>query len=240
MTIAETLSVASTTPDLSIVIIDDHPLAARGVCAAFAEAGVEATSAAPAQTTAGQVANTNHSPGSSVDTTFLATDANIALVDLSMGPEPDAGCDYARRLSAKGVSVLMLTGVEDQRRLDACIAAGAEAVLSKALPLDEIVSKVLQHWAGEPLLSVAERAEIVNRHSSDARDRRDLEQRLDSLTVREREVLCQLVEGHNVSTIAVENFVAECTVRTQVKSLLRKLQVSSQLEAVALAHRVGS
>ena len=42
-----------------------------------------------------------------------------------------------------------------------------------------------------------------------------------------------------VRAIAQDSVVSEATVRTQVKSILGKLEVSSQLAAVGLAHRMG-
>jgi DNA-binding NarL/FixJ family response regulator len=59
------------------------------------------------------------------------------------------------------------------------------------------------------------------------------------LTPRERQVLGRLIEGNSVRDIARANVVSEATVRTQVKSILGKLEVSSQLAAVGLAHQVG-
>ena len=47
------------------------------------------------------------------------------------------------------------------------------------------------------------------------------------------------MKGQTVREIATECVVAEATVRTQVKSILAKLEVTSQLAAVGLAHRVG-
>ena len=57
--------------------------------------------------------------------------------------------------------------------------------------------------------------------------------------MRECEVLGQLMQGHSVRGIAEHSVVAETTVRTQVKSILAKLEVSSQLAAVGLAYRIG-
>ena len=59
------------------------------------------------------------------------------------------------------------------------------------------------------------------------------------MTRREAEVLGQLMAGKQVTEIARTRFVSESTIRTQVKSILSKLQVSSQLTAVGLAHRIG-
>ena len=56
--------------------------------------------------------------------------------------------------------------------------------------------------------------------------------RLETLSDREEEVLQRLYEGVGVRAIAEQSEVAEATVRSQVKSILRKLDVSSQMAAV--------
>jgi two-component system, NarL family, nitrate/nitrite response regulator NarL len=63
--------------------------------------------------------------------------------------------------------------------------------------------------------------------------------RLGSLTRREVDVLAHLVRGRSAAEIARHHVVTEMTVRTQVKSILRKLEVGNQLAAVALAREVG-
>ena len=59
------------------------------------------------------------------------------------------------------------------------------------------------------------------------------------MTRREAEVLGQLMAGKRVAEIARGWVVSESTVRTQVKAVLAKLEVSSQLTAVGLAHQIG-
>jgi DNA-binding NarL/FixJ family response regulator len=56
---------------------------------------------------------------------------------------------------------------------------------------------------------------------------------LDKLSNREREVLDLIVQGYRAGAIAKKSFVSMSTVRTQIRSILAKLKVSSQLEAVA-------
>jgi DNA-binding NarL/FixJ family response regulator len=60
-----------------------------------------------------------------------------------------------------------------------------------------------------------------------------------NLTRREREILSDLMAGRRAAAIARHSYVSLNTVRTQIRSLLRKLGVHSQLEAVALARRSG-
>jgi DNA-binding NarL/FixJ family response regulator len=57
------------------------------------------------------------------------------------------------------------------------------------------------------------------------------------LTEREQFVLAELIEGHCAEEIARDSVVSISTVRSQIKSILHKLGVSSQLAAVALARR---
>jgi DNA-binding NarL/FixJ family response regulator len=59
------------------------------------------------------------------------------------------------------------------------------------------------------------------------------------LTEREQVVLSELIEGHCAEDIAKAAFVSISTVRSQIKSILQKLGVNSQLAAVAMARRAG-
>jgi two-component system, NarL family, nitrate/nitrite response regulator NarL len=59
------------------------------------------------------------------------------------------------------------------------------------------------------------------------------------LTRREREVLIGLMRGATAGEISKENYVSLPTVRSQIRSILCKLGVNSQLAAVAFAYRSG-
>ena len=59
------------------------------------------------------------------------------------------------------------------------------------------------------------------------------------LTPREREVLAHLCQGHRAARIARLESVALSTIRAHIRSVLQKLGVNSQLQAVALAWRYG-
>ena len=62
---------------------------------------------------------------------------------------------------------------------------------------------------------------------------------LERLTARERQVLGGLMSGLRPAEIAQRDYVSVTTVRNQVQAILTKLNVHSQLEAVAMAHRFG-
>lgn len=64
-------------------------------------------------------------------------------------------------------------------------------------------------------------------------------ERIRSLTPRETEVLGLLASGNASQDVANELFISLTTVRTHIQNILKKLEVHSQLEAVALAFKRG-
>jgi len=62
---------------------------------------------------------------------------------------------------------------------------------------------------------------------------------LDRLSPRERSVLISLMEAATVREIAEQEYVSVSTVRGQIRSIISKLGVRSQLAAVVLAYQSG-
>ncbi|MEE1821635.1 LuxR C-terminal-related transcriptional regulator [Streptomyces sp. BE20] len=69
------------------------------------------------------------------------------------------------------------------------------------------------------------------------REREQEARRFSALTRREQQVLCALLVGCSATEIAAADQVSLPTVRSHIRAVLTKLGVSSQLAAVALAHR---
>lgn len=63
------------------------------------------------------------------------------------------------------------------------------------------------------------------------------DRRLAWLSDRERVVLLHMMDGLSAEQIAAADYVTVATVRSQIRSILLKLGVTSQLAAVALAYR---
>ena len=112
-------------------------------------------------------------------------------------------------------------------------------MLAKSQPLRDILATVRRIVAGLPVMDREEREELLAEWAGSASSHQGVRERLDLLTVREREVLGHLMKGRAVREIAGLSVVSEATVRTQVKSILAKLEVSSQLAAVGMAHEIG-
>ncbi|MGH3413874.1 MAG: helix-turn-helix transcriptional regulator [Marmoricola sp.] len=110
--------------------------------------------------------------------------------------------------------------------------AGAREILPTTATLEELSQSVLAIVSGD--IDTGGLHEDAVRAWRDAgEEHHKLAHRLERLSPREMEILVELHDGDSVRVIAQRAGVSEGTVRSQVKSLLHKLKVSSQLQAVA-------
>ena len=142
-------------------------------------------------------------------------------------------------LVAAGSRVLMLTGAAGRPVMGECIEAGAAGILEKGQPLERLVDTIRRALTGSNVMRPTERDLLLERSHAAKEEARHLEEPFMQLTVKERHVLAYLVEGRSAEEIARQELVTLHTVRSQIKSVLAKLGVQSQLAAVAMAHRCG-
>lgn len=162
----------------------------------------------------------------------------IVLLDLDLGPAGD-GARLVEPLARAGSAVVVVTASIDETRAGECLRYGARAVLLKSTPLSSILAALRLISEGRAVMSREERQRLIAEYHQDKVNVQALRRRLELLTSREREVLAHLMTGLPVREIAIRSFVSEATVRTQVKSILAKLEVSSQLAAVGAAHKAA-
>jgi len=211
-----------------VTIVDDHSLFAESLALALAAEGLHTECVVP---------SADLSDPAQLERAVLATAPDLVLMDLDLGPGLD-GMRLVPGLTGKGVSVVVVTGSGEAVRRGEALHHGASHVIAKTEPFGVILETVRRMRSGLPVISREERAALLALWREASAADRELRRRFDSITRREAEVLGLLMAGHQVSGIARSRFVSESTVRTQVKSILAKLQVSSQLTAVGLAHQI--
>lgn len=209
-----------------VAVVDDHVLFAEAMVVALVHRGYDARCVVP---------DADATTGASLISQVLAGNPDVVLLDLDLGPAGD-GLDLIVRLSTRSL-VVVVTGNSDPVRIGAALAAGAVTVLSKSFPLEQILDTLTRLRDGLPAMAKEERERLLARWRHHRQFDREVKARFALLTTREAEVLAELMAGRQVSEIARRSFVSESTVRTQVKSVLSKLQVNSQLTAVGLAYR---
>lgn len=168
----------------------------------------------------------------------LRANPRTAILDLDLGRFGD-GVTLVAHLARAGTNVVVVTASEERSRWGACMRQGARKVLTKSGALQEVLGTVRRLHQGLPVVTREELESLLDAWQQENAAVVDMRRRLELLTPREREVLQSLTEGLAVRAIARSSFVSEATVRTQVKSILAKLEVSSQLAAVGMAHHTG-
>jgi DNA-binding NarL/FixJ family response regulator len=209
-----------------VIIVDDHCLLAQGLSFTLGQQGTAVTTVATPDE-------------ARLVALVLERAPCLVLVDLAFEGSPVCGVDLIEPLRAAGATVVVLTGSKDPALLGTCLERGATAIAGKSEDFDQLLERIGRVLRGEPGMSVTKREELL----AAARDARAAERRrwapFEQLSPREREVLDRLAHGEAADTIASSTFVSLATVRTQIQSILRKLQVTSQLSAVALVHDAG-
>jgi len=141
----------------------------------------------------------------------------------------------ARALVDAGASVIALSVGGSAAAVAACVEQGATGVLQIDALADEL-STVTKATPGRMNGSARTNG---NSSNGSQRPRRQLPPPFDALvhlTSTERKVLFHMMEGRAAGDIAAVLVVSLTTVRSHIRSILRKLNVNSQLAAVAIAN----
>ncbi len=205
--------------DERILLVDDHPLTLEALSSLLRQHGFDVVGAA------GDGAEAIHQAE--------ALQPELVLLDLTM-PGMDGLTALARiREAAPGCEVVVLTasGTEDDL-LDA-VRAGAAGYLLKSEPPERIAEFLRGVAEGEAALSGSIARSLLERVRAGGRLGGGVPDSIaEKLSAREVEVLLLLDDHLGTDEIATRLFISEHTVRSHVKSLLRKLGVSSRREAL--------
>jgi DNA-binding NarL/FixJ family response regulator len=202
-----------------ILIADDHPLTREALAGLLAQHGFDVV----AQAASGEEAVER--------TAELAPE--LVLLDLSMPGMGGLAALPLVREAAPGCEVVVLTASGTEDNLLAAIRAGAAGYLLKNEPPERIVDFLRGVARGEAALSGSIARRLLEQvRDGGYRDAGVPDSIAAELTAREVEVLLLLDEHLATDEIARRLFISEHTVRSHVKSLLRKLGVSSRREAL--------
>lgn len=163
---------------------------------------------------------------------------DVVLLDVVM-PGVD-GVSAARTLVDRcaSVAVVMLSASDDEALGLLCLRTGAMGFLPKATSLEGLSRALRAAAAGETVITRSLTKRLVEGLRKAPADGAGMRPVRSSLTSREWEVLDLLCQGGSTDSIAQTLVVSTETVRSHVKNILRKLDVSSRREAVAAAREL--
>jgi len=167
----------------------------------------------------------------------LELSPDVVLMDLNM---PDmTGIEAIRKiLEVKpDTKILMLTVSEDDEDLFNAVRAGAMGYLLKNVESERLVSSVQQVAKGEATVSAAltDRIFAEFRAMSARAQKSERENQKDLLSNREKEILTHISRGESNKEIANVLCIAESTVKIHVQNILKKLNLSSRVQAAVYA-----
>jgi DNA-binding NarL/FixJ family response regulator len=205
----------------TIAIVDDHELLAETLRVALKAQGIDAVRITPGD-------------GTTVLASVLQAGGDLVLLDLDLGRFGDT-TPMVAPLVAAGVRVLIVTGVVDRARIAAALEQGAIGYQSKGDGFDALLAKATSALTATGSLDPQDRLAMFEelRQARAEQDRRLAP--FQKLTSREQDALRALAHGQTVSQIAHAWVVSESTMRSHVRGILNKLDVTSQLAAVAMA-----
>jgi two-component system response regulator DevR len=206
---------ADDAPDsIRVFLLDDHEIVRRGIA--------DLLQAEPDIIVVGEA-------GSAADALrrIPATSPQVAVLDARL---PDgSGIEVCReiRSSAPEIRCLILTSYDDNDAIFAAVMAGAAGYLLKEVRGSYLVDAIRQVAAGKSLMDPA----VTERLLSRLRDGAPHDERLASLTAREREVLGLISDGLTNREIGERLFLAEKTIKNYVSGLLAKLGMQRRTQA---------
>ena len=163
---------------------------------------------------------------------------DIVLLDLDM-PVMNGRETLAQILSSNPQqTVVMLTVSEDNDDLTECMRIGARGFLLNNINADFLLDSIRKAVDGDNVFSPEMTTRLVQSLISPASPRAD--HLLSTLTPREMEILGYLAAGHSNKVIARHLDLAESTIKVHVQNILRKLNLSSRVQAAvyAVQHKV--
>ncbi|MFC8294631.1 response regulator [Streptomyces sp. NPDC057242] len=208
--------------DITLLIVDDHPVVRDGLRGMFAAegSGFRVLGEAPDGVRGVELA--------------LELDPDVVLMDLRM--PGGGGVDAIAALARHGARarVLVLTTYDTDTDTLPAIEAGATGYLLKDAPREELFAAVRAAAGGRTVLSPAVASRLVTAVRAPTAPPADT-----TLSAREAEILALVARGTANRAIAAELFISEATVKTHLTHIYAKLGAKDRAAAVAAGYERG-
>lgn len=202
----------------SILIIDDHPI--------FRDAlGMLIT---------GQYGESSVMTASTIDEGLTRIDAergvHLILLDMEIPGEKGAQAVLSLKRRYPAVEIIVISGSEERRDVEAVLRAGAKAFISKAVSTS-LILKIAQ--------DVLNGTELDARWITPSGGQEISDNSMVKLTDRQKQTLTYLCMGLSNKEISLRLGLSDITVKSHVSAIFRALGVINRTQAVLAARRLG-
>lgn len=164
---------------------------------------------------------------------------DVILLDLHMPDTSGLQVIALLREEAPLAQIIMLTVSEDAEDLLEALRAGARGYLLKNIETDFLLDAIARAAKAESVMSPVMANKLADAIRAPAKEISHIDSGIERLTVREREVIIMLARGASNKEIARSLDLVESTVKIHVQGILRKLNLSSRVQAAVLAVELG-
>ena len=165
---------------------------------------------------------------------------DVVLLDLHMPGMSGVETLQLMHQDCPDTAIIMLTVSEESEDLALALRVGAQGYLIKNIETDYLLRSIRRAAAGETVVAEALTGKLVAQMQSAGQSAQTLSG-LDKLTPREKDILACLALGESNKFIARKLDLAESTVKIHVQNVLKKLKLSSRVQAAVFAveHRMS-
>ncbi len=163
---------------------------------------------------------------------------DVVLLDLHM--PGTSGLEALQMLTEEvpNTITLMLTVSEDAQDLMRALRSGAQGYLLKNIEVDFLIESIRRAIAGDSVMSPQMSVALIDAVRQPVVTQQAEKQTV-KLTPRESEIIVMLAQGESNKSIARTLDLAESTVKIHVQGILRKLNISSRVQAAVYAVEHG-
>jgi len=199
-----------------VVVVDDHAMFRRGVIAELAASGPGVVDVV------GEAADVDEAVA-----VVGAQKPDVVLLDVHL--PGGGGAEVMRRAGQGDVRYLALSVSDAAEDVIGTIRGGARGYVTKTITGNELVDAIKRVSEGDAVFSPRLAGFVLDAFAGSI-EVAAVDEDLDRLTEREREVMRLIARGYSYKEVAKELFISIKTVETHMSAVLRKLQLSSRHE----------
>jgi len=198
------------TKEISVIIVDDHPLVLNGFEFIL-------------KTNSNILLKNTFTRATDALAFLQAEQVDVVLMDINMPDMNGIDATEIIRKSYPETQVIAISNLNEGSIASRMLQAGATGYLLKNVSAEELIDAIQSVYQGEQVLSKDMIPVLTNPEDT-----------VPKITEREREVLALMAQGHTTPKIGEIMFISPLTVESHRRNLLQKFRVSN---SVSLIHK---